>query len=44
MEIWVEYLKRHGLPIVRPYPQHIEEFGITAVVRENPPYQQRDTG
>jgi hypothetical protein len=41
MELWVEYLMRHGLPIVRPYPPFLEEKSFNIIVRDNPSYEQR---
>ena len=41
MEIWIEYFKRHGIPIVRPYEPFQNNFTPHIYVREAPLLEHR---
>jgi hypothetical protein len=39
MELWIEYLQRHGLPIIRPQEPFLETFSV--YVPPRPPVEHR---
>lgn len=41
MELWLEYLQRHGMPIIRPQEPFLEEATFSFYIPASPPVEHR---